>query len=518
MLEQKGLLSAAAVVEVGKWLSGSELDDGISDRTDQLQAVVLGGQCLYDLGQYEDCVSLLQPLIMVSDDESSAAEVTRLVSTRHSAPGTPTVNVLSLVASLYVLAGKCYDLLEHRTRARRALVGCARLDPACVEAVEYLVEHGLLTATQKAALFAELSKTCPVKEVLEMHTLALSQSSAAAAELGLSAPGCASWTARCAEACFERNRVDDAYRLSRQAYAIDPYNISGLAVYIACLASLQLKSELFYLGHELVSSAPRSALSWYAVGCYYWICGKYELAQKNLLKATKLDKRQARAWVMLGHVLSAQEESEQAISAYRTASRLLPEDCRPMALIAKELAKSNHLAPALHMLSAALDLSPEEPGLLNDMAVTYMRQGSMDLALRFFERAVYALDASLGGVDGASAEPEGLYPSSIQSTPSSSRGSEVTFSVRIVLTNYQCDDSNLDDTGFQQLCHSAAEVRSTRRSSALVRQSHVCQPQRRQLPRRRWFHLPPYAEVCYLSSCMCANRFYSGVLSTTSQV
>lgn len=414
-------------MEIGKWLAGADLHDSISDRTDQLQAVALGGQCLFDLGQFEDCVSLLQPLTAISDDESSAAAITRLVSTRNTAPGTPTANALSLVASLYVLVGKCFDMLEHRARARRALVGCARLDPACLEAVEYLVEHGLLTAAQKATLLAELSKTCPVKEILEMHTLILSPSSMAAAKLTATVPGCASWTARCAEACFVRNRIDDAYRLSRQAYTVDPYNKSGLAVYVACLASLQLKSELFYLGHELVTSDPRSALSWYTVGCYYWICGKHELAQKYLLKATKLDKRQAGAWVLLGHVLSAQEESEQAISAYRTASRLLPEDCRPMALIAKELAKTNHLAPALHMLSAALDLSPEEPGLLNDMAVTYMRQGSMDLALQFFERAIYALDASLGSVneDEARCESEGLCPSSIQSTPRNTQGSEV---------------------------------------------------------------------------------------------
>jgi tetratricopeptide (TPR) repeat protein len=102
-----------------------------------------------------------------------------------------------------------------------------------------------------------------------------------------------------------------------------------------------------------------------------------------------------------------------------------------MAHIAKELARTNHLAPALHMLSAALDLAPAEPGLLNDLAVTYMRQGSMDLALQFFERAVHALDASLSGAphvggDALPLDAGTACPPSIQSDFGGSRGAEVS--------------------------------------------------------------------------------------------
>ena len=47
--------------------------------------------------------------------------------------------------------------------------------------------------------------------------------------------------------------------------------------------------------------------------------------------------RYANAWLALGHVLAAQEESENSISAYRTACRLLPGDHRPQTYMAKEL-------------------------------------------------------------------------------------------------------------------------------------------------------------------------------------
>lgn len=83
----------------------------------------------------------------------------------------------------------------------------------------------------------------------------------------------------------------EAYRLARQAYAIDPYNERGLLIYIATMVELELKNELFYLGHELVATSPKKASTWYAVGCYYWTCRKLEAAQKYLEKTTKMNRR-----------------------------------------------------------------------------------------------------------------------------------------------------------------------------------------------------------------------------------
>jgi hypothetical protein len=118
-------------------------------------------------------------------------------------------------------------------------------------------------------------------------------------------------------------RADEAYRIIRQvgisstyylcfgkahiqAYSMDPFDKRCLMVYITNLMELGLKTELFYLGkypcmntvlltkplgHELTSSMPKSALSWFAVGCYYWVCKKNELAQNYLQKCIRIDKR-----------------------------------------------------------------------------------------------------------------------------------------------------------------------------------------------------------------------------------
>ena len=50
--------------------------------------------------------------------------------------------------------------------------------------------------------------------------------------------------------------------------------------------------------------------------------------------------RFSHAWVLLGHVLATQEESEHAISAYRTACRVSPGDLHPQIAMAKELVRA----------------------------------------------------------------------------------------------------------------------------------------------------------------------------------
>lgn len=88
-----------------------------------------------------------------------------------------------------------------------------------------------------------------------------------------------------------------------------------------------------------------------------------------------------------------QEESEQAISSYRTAIRLLPGDHRPMVYMAKEMLRTNFLSLALHVLLGALELCPRDPGVLNELGVVYMKLGNLGEAVGHFQLAVRALDS-----------------------------------------------------------------------------------------------------------------------------
>ena len=56
-----------------------------------------------------------------------------------------------------------------------------------------------------------------------------------------------------------------------------------------------------------------------------------------------MDKTFAASWIAYGHCYSAQDESEQAIAAYRSASRLFPGCHLADLFIGMELLKMNNL-------------------------------------------------------------------------------------------------------------------------------------------------------------------------------
>jgi anaphase-promoting complex subunit 6 len=95
-----------------------------------------------------------------------------------------------------------------------------------------------------------------------------------------------------------------------------------LTLYI-CLAVVQkLKNELFILAHRLVESNPESHISWFAVGCYYYCTSKQDVARKYFRKSLSINKTYLNALIGIGHSFSAQDEVDQALSAYRHAVRL----------------------------------------------------------------------------------------------------------------------------------------------------------------------------------------------------
>ncbi len=399
-------------------------------------ALHLASQCLLSLDQYEDCLHLLDPLLFLENDDSVApmvASIARKVhrlalQTQSLERGELDASMhINVVASIYSIAGVCCDKLENRMRAIGCLTTALRIDPACVDAVEYISDHSLLSGVDRQTLYDALDLTDRewLRPYYKFHLLQ-GKGVASDSELdlkaivGVTVPSHTSsgglWgpastqggsgedgsvdirmsalvLVRRAERLYDDRYPSEAYRLSRQAYIMDPFDSKGLLIYIASMVELGLSTELFYLGHELSNAYPKLASSWYCVGCYYWTCKKLEHAQKYLQKAVKIDKRFARAWVALGHVLAAQEESEHAISAYRSASRLLPGDHRPLVYMAKELLRTNYLSLALHLLFTALRLRPNDPLVLNELGVVYLKQDRPDEAIEHLARAATLLHA-----------------------------------------------------------------------------------------------------------------------------
>ena len=77
------------------------------------------------------------------------------------------------------------------------------------------------------------------------------------------------------------------------------------------------------MGHKLIDLYPEFAISWYAVGCYYYLNESYEQARKYLLKATSKKNVFGPAWLVYGHSFAVENEHDRAMAAYFKASKLI---------------------------------------------------------------------------------------------------------------------------------------------------------------------------------------------------
>jgi len=191
-------------------------------------------------------------------------------------------------------------------------------------------------------------------------------------------------TAQAEMAFYYQHDPQTAHALCKEIRAVDPFYDRCLPIYLSSLVELRLKTELYYCAHRLVENQPKSAVAWFAVGCYYVTIDKNEAAQRYFHKATKLDHTFAPAWLGFGNAFAAQDESDQAMSAYRTAARLFPSLHLPLLYTGMEYLRTNNLSLALHFVQAAYKLNPMEALVHNEWGVIHFRRGRYaEAAARF---------------------------------------------------------------------------------------------------------------------------------------
>ncbi|CAN0107304.1 unnamed protein product, partial [Ectocarpus sp. 13 AM-2016] len=232
-----------------------------------------------------------------------------------------------------------YAYLDNRPRAAVWLRTALEIDARCVEALQCLTRWHLLSIDEQASMVSGLEYG-EMQQESWLHFLFKSQINRPPGSrakvfgdldrVGLG--GNLDVLAAKAECCYEQarkkepppspNDAQQALEICRQVFRTDPHNSACLPVYLAAMVELKMKSQLFYTAHQLVEAGPKQAVSWFAVACYYHLLDKNELAQRYFLKSTKLDGRFAPAWIGFGNAFAAQEETDQAVSAYRTAARL----------------------------------------------------------------------------------------------------------------------------------------------------------------------------------------------------
>ena len=191
-----------------------------------------------------------------------------------------------------------------------------------------------------------------------------------------------------ARVMYDRHRTQSAFKLVSKAAVVDPLCEDSLCVHVCCLVELKKVTELYSFAHSLVDARPKAAVSWFAVGAYYFSIGKQDSAQRHFGKCTRLDRNFVEAWVAYGNSFAAADESDQALSSYRAATRLHPGSHVPLLYIGMEYIRTNNRSLARHFLHSAANLNPGDPVAFNELGVIAFKNESYDEAAQYLFHAL----------------------------------------------------------------------------------------------------------------------------------
>lgn len=185
-------------------------------------------------------------------------------------------------------------------------------------------------------------------------------------------------------------RAYNAYNLAlalhycQVLYEIDPVSNDHAEIQLATLTALGQKRPLFRFAHALVDADPKSAIAWYAIGCYYYTCGKYDIAQKHFWKATRLDERSATGWVAYGCAFAASDENDQANVCFRHAQTLHSGSHYPMLYMGMEHLRTNNIPVAGSYLKISRSMEKNDPLCCNELGFWAYRNKKWQEAVKWF--------------------------------------------------------------------------------------------------------------------------------------
>eukprot|EP00096_Caligus_rogercresseyi_P000979 TRINITY_DN11576_c0_g1_i1.p1 TRINITY_DN11576_c0_g1~~TRINITY_DN11576_c0_g1_i1.p1 ORF type:complete len:631 (+),score=175.79 TRINITY_DN11576_c0_g1_i1:39-1895(+) len=302
----------------------------------------------------------------------------------------------SRLSSLFLLKGYILEALDNRGLAAEAFKAALREDPTCYEAFQALVKHQILSAKEELDLLQSLQAGTGDVEEEELDLLLLTPLYEVALKkynqpADLILPGSLAPLAdnndvivNLAERAYYNCDYTLCYKLTSKVIKRDPFHTDCLPIHITCMVELQKPNDLFHLAHKLVDLCPESCISWYAVGCYYYLIKKHEPARRFLSKATQLDRVFGPAWLAYGHSFATENEHDQAIAAYFKACQLMKGCHLPLLYIGVEYSLTNNPNLAKTFFSEALSIAPKDPFVLHEMGVIYFKDHDYITAEMYF--------------------------------------------------------------------------------------------------------------------------------------
>jgi anaphase-promoting complex subunit 6 len=380
----------------------------------------LAALCLIECKEWEECLGVLGGL-----------ECDTLTDLPFPLPPL-SQGTVSHLSSLCFLRGKVYDAMENFQKATAWYTYAVEADSFNVEAFQALMKGHKLTNKQEIETLEKVEKTIPLDQSwLKLLYRSMCKKyekvddiEAALDELENQPVNAVTTTtddnymaispdknqlqlnnvhwdfsnsadviAARAELLLQRGAQAKCYALTSVALERDPYALEVLPAHLVASVELRKKNELFLLGHRLVEEHPEMAMAWYAVGCYYVSTSQHDAARRYFAKATSIDKKDAAAWLAFGHSFAAQDESDQAMAAYRTAARLFPGLQGPVLGMGMEYSRMNNLGLAAQMFNQASRLCPNDPHAANEYGVLLLRQKAPEKSVEVFEKALALVKA-----------------------------------------------------------------------------------------------------------------------------
>lgn len=290
-----------------------------------------------------------------------------------------------VLAALEVIKGRLYETQDDTPNATECYRNALILDGYNYEALYLLVNHHMLSKEEETDLLLPIRSEFPLYAAL-LKKYDEPDKPRPAVLKGLE--NNVDLLTNKAEKLFYNCDYRRCHDLINEILERDPYCPEALEVQIACLMELNKVSQLYILAHKLIDTYPEHVLSWYAVGCYYYLVRKAADARKYLEKATTLKPAFGPAWLLYGHAYAIENEHDQAMAAYFKANHLMPGNHLPTLYVGLEYQHQASTKLAEKFFEQAQSIAPNDPFVIHELGVAAYENGDYEAARTLFERAL----------------------------------------------------------------------------------------------------------------------------------
>ncbi|GBB91503.1 hypothetical protein RclHR1_18830003 [Rhizophagus clarus] len=312
---------------------------------------------------------------------------------------------IQLEASICYLRGYAFSQQANLDNAKKCFKEALELDVKCYEAFHELVSNHMMTVKEEwdfiNSLKYEEQLDCEEARFIKMnyismlkkydHTTEIQEARAELEETWRLSDNIDVLLSR-AEELYSQCRFKECFEITSKILELDTHNPACLPIHIVCLHELREKNKLFLLAHELVEHSPDIPVTWFGVGCYYYLIGQNDESRRYFSKASTMDSHYGPAWIGFGHSFAVESEHDQAITAYSTAAKLYEGSHIPCLFIGMQHLQANNLLSAEEYLSTSLQLCEGDPLVYNELGVMHYQKSNNSKAIECFKKALILVE------------------------------------------------------------------------------------------------------------------------------